>query len=248
MTTPISLYPDPTMIPAPLQSAGGTTLKEKAMTSTLSGNGTQRKSLASQIDRLDSILDGLADALNESVSDAVREVVGQAVREAVQATVREVLASPELLRAALHKHSPAVPTPAPAKRQPLKGLLQGVRTACAKVKQATVHAGMKLGRALAWGLDKLRQGCAVVGNHCKQTVVGCIRSVRCLGTIGTHLWRFRRSCTIALTVGVISGVGSYLAGPLIASVASGVSGAALTLAGMILLPLGRLLMGSTGNV
>jgi hypothetical protein len=34
-------------------------------TTTLSGNGAQRKSLASQIDRLDLILDGLADALND---------------------------------------------------------------------------------------------------------------------------------------------------------------------------------------
>jgi hypothetical protein len=218
------------------------------MTSTISGNGTQRKSLASQIDRLDQILDGLADALNESVADAVREVVGQAVREAVQATVREVLASPELLRAALSKHPTTVPAPAPrAKGQTLKGLLESVRDACTKAKQAMVQAATKVGQALAWGLDKLRQGCAFVGNRCKQTVIGCISSARCLGTIGTQLWRFRRSCTIALTVGVVSGVGSYLAGPLLASLASGISGAALTLAGMILLPLGRLLMGNTDN-
>jgi hypothetical protein len=87
-----------------------------------------------------------------------------------------------------------------------------------------------------------------VGNRCKQTAARCFSSVRCLGTLGRQLWRFRRSCTIALTVGVLSGVGTYLAGPLIASVASGICGAALTLAGMILLPLGRLLWGSsTGN-
>jgi hypothetical protein len=222
--------------------------KEMTMTSTISGNGTQRKSLASQIDRLDGILDGLADALNESVAEAVREVVGQAVREAVQATVREVLSSPELLRAALSKHIPAVPTPErTAKRQALKGLLQGIRAACAKAKQATVQASAKLGRALAWGSHKLRQGCAVVGNRFKDIARRCTSSVRCLGTIGQQLWRFRRSYTIALTVGVLSGVASYLAGPLIASLASGISGAALTLAGMILLPLWRLLMGSAPN-
>ena len=44
---------------------------------------------------------------------------------------------------------------------------------------------------------------------------------------------------------MLSGVGSYLAGPLIASVASGIGGAALTLAGMVLLPLWRLMMGSS---
>jgi hypothetical protein len=103
-----------------------------------------------------------------------------------------------------------------------------------------VQAGRQ---ALAWGLQKLRRGCAVVCNRCKNITRHCSSSLRCLGTAGRHLWRFRRSCTIALTVSVLSGVGSYLAGPLIASVASGISGAALTLAGMILLPLGRLLMG-----
>jgi hypothetical protein len=106
---------------------------------------------------------------------------------------------------------------------------------------------MKLGRALAWGLAKLHQGCAFVGNHCKDIASRCTSSLRCLGTLGQQVWRFRRSCTIALSVGVASGVASYLAGPLIASVASGISGAALTLAGMILLPLGRLLMGNAGN-
>jgi hypothetical protein len=216
------------------------------MTSTITGNGAQRKSLANQIDRLDGILDGLADALNESVAEAVREVVGQAVREAVQATVREVLSSPELLHVALHKHTPAVPTPAPtAKRQTLQALLQGVRAACAKVKQATLQAGTKLGRALAWGLDKLRQGCADVADRCKVIASHCTSSLCWLGTIGQQVWRFRRSCTIALTVGLASGIASYLAGPLLASVASGLSGAALTLAGMILLPLGRLLWGSS---
>ena len=47
-----------------------------------------RKSLADQIDRLDTILDGLSEALNESVADAVRGVVGEAVRRALQEAVR----------------------------------------------------------------------------------------------------------------------------------------------------------------
>jgi hypothetical protein len=217
----------------------------------MSGNGTQRKSLASQIDRLDMILDGLAEALNESVADAVKEVVGQVVREAVECTIREVLASPDLLRAALSRHAALDPQPAPVqepKGQTLRGLLQRVRDACDKGRQMAGLAGKKLGRALFWGLHKLQQGCASVGYHCKHVTCRCASSLRCLGTVGRQMWRFRRSCTIALSVGVLSGVGSYLAGPLIASVASGIGGAALTLAGMILLPLWRLMMGSsTGN-
>jgi hypothetical protein len=209
------------------------------MTSTTSGNGAQRKQLSSQIDRLDAILDGLADALNESVADAVREVVGQVVREAVSSTVREVLATPELLRAALARHAPAVPTPEPtAKRRTLKDLLEGARAACNRARQAAVRAGTKLGRALAWGLHRLRQGGAAAAAR-------CAGGLGCLGGVGRQLWRFRRSCTVALAVGVLSGVGSYLAGPLIASVASGLGGAALTLAGMILMPLWRLMTGGS---
>src|SRR3954452_20403638 len=61
----------------------------------LSANGRARKSLEHQLDRFDSILDGLANALNESVADAVKDAVGQAVREAVQAVGGEVVAHPQ---------------------------------------------------------------------------------------------------------------------------------------------------------
>lgn len=42
------------------------------MTATMMANGKTRKTLADQLDRLDRILDGLAEALNEAVADAVR--------------------------------------------------------------------------------------------------------------------------------------------------------------------------------
>ena len=62
-------------------------------------NGQIRKSLAEQIDRLDAILDTLAEGLN----GAVAGVVSQAVTGAVEAAVVEVLTNPTLqqrLRAA----------------------------------------------------------------------------------------------------------------------------------------------------
>ena len=43
-------------------------------------NGRKRPSLNEQIERLDAILDGLSDALNESVAAAVRDAVGLAVQ------------------------------------------------------------------------------------------------------------------------------------------------------------------------
>src|SRR5262249_61208148 len=66
------------------------------MTTTTNMNGRVRTSLASQIDRLDSILDGLAEAINETVVAAVQAAVGQAVREAGQATLAEGLRNPQL--------------------------------------------------------------------------------------------------------------------------------------------------------
>jgi hypothetical protein len=64
---------------------------------TTTDNGKARKTLSSQLDRLDSMLDGLAEGLNEAVADAVQSAVAQAVREAVQATLAEVLTNPSLL-------------------------------------------------------------------------------------------------------------------------------------------------------
>ncbi len=67
------------------------------MTTTLHANGQVKKSLAQQIDRLDGIIDGLAEGLNEAVAGAVKEAVGRAVKEAIQAVMAEMLNNPDLL-------------------------------------------------------------------------------------------------------------------------------------------------------
>ena len=72
-------------------------------------NGRARKSLEGQLDRVDRILDGLADALNESVADAVRDAVGQAVREAVHAVVAELVANPDVAKALAAAHGLTAP-------------------------------------------------------------------------------------------------------------------------------------------
>jgi hypothetical protein len=66
------------------------------MTKTMEMNGPTRKTLASQLDRLDSILDGLSEGLSDAVASAVREAVGLAVQEAVQAVLAELLTNPAL--------------------------------------------------------------------------------------------------------------------------------------------------------
>jgi hypothetical protein len=216
------------------------------MTSATSANGAQRKSLAEQIDRLDLILDGLADALNESVADAVKDVVGRVVREAVEATIREVLGSPELLRAALHRHAEPAPQPQPTpnsepKRRSLKDLLKAAR-AC--VTEGASQAATGVYRASAWALGRLKRVCVQTARGVKQVTFRCTGVLSGLAVLGGQAWRLRKSCAFALGVGVLAGVAAYLAGPVLASVASGLAGAALTLAGMIVMPLWRLLAGS----
>ena len=111
------------------------------MTTTTNG---VRKTLASQIDRLDSILDGLSDGLNEAVATAVegavgravqvavRQAVGEAVRETLQAVIAEVVSNPDLVAAARTLLAPGSPADVPADppERP-KGLF---RRACDKVK------------------------------------------------------------------------------------------------------------------
>src|SRR5262245_20197283 len=125
--------------------------------STTNMNGRpQRKTLANQLDRLDTILDGFADALNEAVADAVKQAVTVAVREALQVATQQLMTNPELLRAL------AAPTPQP-ERQPepvkkpsmLKRLVMsigtrgrrlcqrvrdGVSSACGSVKNSLYRA------------------------------------------------------------------------------------------------------------
>ena len=50
------------------------------MSNVMSPNGRARKTLADQIDRLDRVLDGLAEGLNEAVAMEVQRAVGLAVR------------------------------------------------------------------------------------------------------------------------------------------------------------------------
>jgi hypothetical protein len=57
-------------------------------------NSRDRKTLASQLDRLDGILDGLADGLNDAVTMAVTAAVSTAVQEAVAGVLTEILTNP----------------------------------------------------------------------------------------------------------------------------------------------------------
>ena len=79
------------------------------MSVTLNGK-PPRKQLADQIDRLDRILDGLAEALDHSVQDAARE----GARSAVKEILVEVLTDPEVMNLVRTITAPATPSSAPS--------------------------------------------------------------------------------------------------------------------------------------
>src|SRR5262245_16132650 len=109
-------------------------------------NGQVRKTLASQLDRLDGILDALSDGLNEAVATAVegaveravRQAVGQAVKETMQSLLTEVLGNADLL-SALRPVLPTSPTESTGTPpEPRKSLW---RRACEGVKVGLVAVG-----------------------------------------------------------------------------------------------------------
>jgi hypothetical protein len=91
------------------------------MTKTLEMNGPVRKTLASQLDRLDGILDGLSDGLDQAVAQAVREAVGLAVQEAVQAVLTELLTNPALREQLQKAAAPKAAPPEEPQRPPQGG-------------------------------------------------------------------------------------------------------------------------------
>jgi hypothetical protein len=151
------------------------------MTKTMEMNGTTRKTLASQLDRLDSILDGLSEGLSEAVASAVKEAVGQAVQEAVQAVLTEVLTNP-LLREQLQRPAAAEAAPPddPANKQ--GGGKSRLTALCGRVRdklRAACRAGAgclrQAGRAasLAWHLasDRVRAVLLVAAAYLARTAL-----------------------------------------------------------------------------
>ena len=64
---------------------------------TATATATKRRSLADQIDRLDSILDGLAEGLDDAVADAVRNALSEAAENAVRTQLGKAFSDPETL-------------------------------------------------------------------------------------------------------------------------------------------------------
>jgi hypothetical protein len=176
-------------------------------TTTANTNGRTRKSLAEQIDRLDSILDGLAEALQGAVAEAVTEAVGLAVKEAVRCVLREVLTSPEFLERL--RQGAAGSNPPPMMTAPHgPGLLR-----------------RWIGRATAWACDRLgdvRQAVTAAANFIGRSITRARRYMQAL-------LPFRRQLLLSAAVGTLAGIAAYHTTPMLAAAAAWMGGFATTL-------------------
>src|SRR5262245_49534967 len=181
---------------------------------TTTTNGQVRKTLASQLDRLDSILDGLGDALNGAVATAVegaveravKQAVGEAVRETLQAVIAEVVSNPDLVAAARTLLAPGAPAGVPADPpEPPKTLFR--------------RAG-----------DGLKAGLAVAGTACCY-VAGQAAGVKAVARAGWGLTKkFKGRVLAACGVGLAAGAVTLLAAPWLGVAAASVTGFCTTLA------------------
>jgi hypothetical protein len=107
-------------------------------------NGTGRKSLASEIDRLQATVAGLGEGLR----DAVREATSQAVREAVGELVSEVLTNPDVAALFRSVQAPAAQAPRPSPL-PGGGLMDWLQKPLQLARQAWCAAWRYKGVAVA---------------------------------------------------------------------------------------------------
>jgi hypothetical protein len=197
---------------------------------TTTTNGRTRKSLAEQIDRLDAILDGLADALNEAVADAVKDAVTAAVQEAVHAAVVEVLTNAELRKRlgvtqvpTVQPTTPVVVCLANTARLCWNWLTDAWHTAKAVARLAGSKALEAANRCLIAGRAKLQEVREQAGRKAR---AGWMLAI----ALAALAKRFRKQVLAALGVGVLVGVVFYLGGREVASIGCGLAGFAGSLA------------------
>jgi hypothetical protein len=192
------------------------------MTAKTNTNGQIRKTLADQIDRLDSMLDGLAEGLNDAVAAAVKDAVGPAVQQAVQAVLREALANPELLArlGAVVAPAPATPTQA--------------TPAAATVTKTTWK------QRWIWVRQKVTTWVTAVRMECGRRLGQAGRCVTCVWNRLLVLGRFPYSLLTAAAVAVAAGVAACFAQPWLAAAVGYLTAFAAMLAVRVRTAWGRL--------
>lgn len=185
------------------------------MTATATMNGKpQRKQLADQLDRLDGIIDALADGLNQAVIDAAREGTRLAVKDAIV----EIMTNPEL-RALLAPARPE-PTPAPVPMPPETVTPEPKKPGLWTRIKAKVAAARD---ALTGAAAKAKEAVAARYKAASDTVVA-------VGTAAGEALPLGRIVVRAAVVGLVVGVVCLVMPQTAAAAVSAVSAAATTVA------------------
>jgi len=179
------------------------------MATTTTNGRAARPTLATQIDRLDRLLDGLSENLTEAVADAVKAAVVQAV----QTVLTEVLTNP----AVLAKLRDALP-PAPA--IPLVAMPAAGPSLKDRVAKAWSWLGAKVRSVMAACQDSLNW----LGEGAARQYERVQKFAKATWVRLLVLRHFRGQLLLALGVGVAAGVAAFLAAPWLAALLSGLGG------------------------
>ncbi len=188
------------------------------MTATATMNGKpQRKQLSDQLDRLDGIIDALAEGLNGAVADAAREGTRLAVKDAIV----EIMTNPELralLAPVRPEPTPApVAPPAPVTPVPKKpGLWTRLKAKVAAARDAVTGAATKAKEAVSAKYKAVSAAVVAVGTAAgealplgrivfRAAVVGLVVGVVCLVMPQTAAAAVSAVSVAATTVAVQTG-------------------------------------------
>ena len=185
--------------------------KEKfVMTATL--NGRPRKQLSEQIDRLDRILDTLADGFQEIVAQAAED----GAKIGATTVLQELLSHPTLQTLIAHATLPP-PTPREPPRTPR--VVERLRTCLRQLRSLLGAILAPLGRRAAAPTRRVRQA--------GQSLLWALQLA----------WAGRWGTLTAILLGSLAALIGYHAPPALAAALCGVSGLGLTLTGYALVPL-----------
>ena len=160
-------------------------------------NGPSRKTLASQLDRLEGMLDGLDSAL----AGAVQEAVEQAVKQAVQAVLTEVLTNRELQE---QLQLAAQPAPPPEPPRGSKSTANRLWQATSEAARQTVRKVKQWGRGVGMALLAVGGVLAGVGYAARQKIASAVVAVydvgkRLIHKAGMALARLLPVCVFGVT-------------------------------------------------
>jgi len=194
-------------------------------------NGHARKTLAQQLDRMDTMLDGLAEGLNEAVATAatasMREVVCLAVQQAVRTTLTEILSNAELQKRLAPRSVPAAGGVLTLVQGGWTKLIALAKRTWASLKGSATPAVSAATTATKDVVSATSQTVTRIGERIARTA----RRGWMLATVLAALAKqYRVHLATSLAVGAVIGLACWLGGREVASVGCGLSGFAGSLA------------------